>query len=406
MKRKVQHNGTPRFSLLAGIKVLDLTNSIAGPYATMQLADLGADVVKVEQPPKGDDARAWGPPFLNGASLWFLSSNRNKLGLSLDYSQPAGRAVLSALIEKADVLVTNFRPTLQNKFGIDYATTSKLRPSLIHCSITGFGLTGPKREFACYDLIAEGYSGVMDLTGEADGLPQKVGTPAADLLAGMDAAYGIVSALFDRQRTGKGHQVDISLVESMTRFMAPRIVPFMGSGSLPRRTGARDSVIAIYQTFDTADEPITLGLGSDAVFRRFCAAIGKPDWAEDSRNGSNALRRERRASLVEEIQTVLKSKGREHWLVLFSSHSVPSGPIYRLDEVVRDEQLLERNLFFSMNGNDVSIPQVGTGWHLDGEPNVHTRPPPELGQDTQDVLATWLDMPADKIEQLSRERVI
>ncbi len=394
------------FTLLKGIRVLDLTNSIAGPYATLQLADLGAEVVKVETPGSGDTSREWGPPFLDGISLWFLSVNRNKRSISLDYTKDKGRELLYSLAAAADVVVTNLRPAALRKFRLEYRDLVTLRKDLIYCSITGFGLTGARRELPCYDLIAEGYSGVMDLTGEPDNEPQKVGTPAADLLAGMDAAYAIVSALFDRQRSGSGHFIDVSLVESMTRFLAPRIVPFLGSGELLRRSGGKDSVIAIYQTFRTADELITLGLGTDGIFRRFCEAIGHSEWANDAEYADNAKRQARRAKLVASIQQALITQTRSHWLSLFEKCGVPAGPINRLDEVTRDPHLRRRGLFYRIPAAGAAIPQVGTGWQLDGEVNGYVSPPPSLGAETDQVLSTWTAMSTAEIERLRSEQII
>ena len=293
----------PANPLLAGVTVVDLTTSIAGPYATMLLADMGARVIKVERPGKGDDCRAWGPPWLDGESLWFLSVNRNKESVTLDYSGDAGRKVLHDMVKKADVVIVNLVERVQKKLGIDYAALKAVKPDLVFVSLTGFGLTGARKDFPCYDLIAEGYSGVMDLTGEADSPPQKVGTPAADLISGMDAAMATLAALFDRAKTGRGHHIDIAMVDSMTRFMAPRIVPYLGSGEVPQRTGAKDSVIAVYQAFDTQDKPLTLGLGNDAIWqtvlagggaagkRRGCAPCqqrGSPRRARRNRRGHSA----------------------------------------------------------------------------------------------------------------------
>ena len=306
--------GTP-LALLKGVSVLDLTTSIAGPYAAMLLGDMGAEVIKVERPGKGDDCRAWGPPWLDGESLWFLSVNRNKQSVTLDYTGDAGRAVLHDLVRKADVVIVNLTDRVQKKLGVDYAALSALRADLVHVSLSGFGLTGARKDFPCYDLIAEGYSGVMDLTGEAESPPQKVGTPAADLIAGMDAAYATLAALFDRDRrggSGKGHKLDIAMIDSMTRFMSPRIVPYLGSGIVPHRTGARDSVISVYQTFDTKDRPITLGLGNDGIFKRFWQAVGQPAVADDPGYATNADRCAVRADVVEQIQTVLRTQTREH----------------------------------------------------------------------------------------------
>lgn len=391
--------------LLAGVRVLDLTTSIAGPYATLLLADLGAAVVKIERPGTGDDARAWGPPFLDGQSLWFMSVNRNKRSVALDYSKPAGLAALHALVAAADVIVVNLVARIQRKLGVDYATLSALNPRLVHVSITGFGLTGPNADAPCYDLIAEGYSGVMDLTGELDQDPQKVGTPAADLLAGSDAAMGALAAIVARARTGRGRAVDVSMVESMTRFMTPRVVSYLGSGELPRRSGGKDSVIAIYQTFETADEPMTLGLGNDAIFARFCEAIGRPELASDPRYASNAHRRAQRPALVAEIASVLAREPRAHWLALCAQARIPAGPINRLDEVVRDPTLAARGLFYTARRGETPVPQVGLGIHFDANAHTFREPPPLLGEHTREVFRSWLDWSEGQVDELDRAGV-
>jgi crotonobetainyl-CoA:carnitine CoA-transferase CaiB-like acyl-CoA transferase len=381
--------GWPAFDLLDGVRILDFTNSIAGPYATLLLADLGADVVKVEHPHNGDDTRAWGPPFLGEDSLWYLSVNRNKSSVALDVRDLEVRPVVERLLGAADVVVVNLRPSVQQRLRLDAQAVRAIRPDVIHCSITGFGLTGGRREMACYDLIAEGHSGVMDLTGEPDGPPQKIGTPAADLLAGMDAAFGVVAALLDRERTGRGHDLDISLTESMTRFLAPRLMAYLGSGEAPRRSGGRDSVIAIYQVFDTQDDPITLGLGNDRIFGRFCEAIERPAWVDVSRYADNRERRTHRHELVAMIQEVLLAKPRQHWLELFDRYEVPAGPINGVHDVVADAALLQRGMFYAIEQDGESIPQVGTGWHLNGMPNGRASRPPALGADTDEVLDRW-----------------
>ncbi|WP_082584239.1 CaiB/BaiF CoA transferase family protein [Noviherbaspirillum sp. Root189] len=388
-------------NLLEGIRVLDMTTSVAGPYAGLLLADLGAEVAKIERPEQGDDARAWGPPFLDGESLWFLSVNRNKQSVTLDTSQPAGRETLRALVSKADVMLTNQVLRSQKKLGIDYETLKAVNPRLIHVSITGFGLSGPNADLPCYDLIAEGYSGVMDLTGEADGDPQKVGTPAADLLAGQDAALATLAAIIARNRTGFGQEIDVSMVESMTRFLTPRIIPFLGSGELPRRAGGKDSVIAIYQTFDAEDAPLTLGLGNDGIWIRFCNAIGRQDMAADPRLANNEGRRRHRPEIVEEIQKALRTKPRSHWLALFAKSRVPAGPINRLDEVVQDPAMQERGLFFSLERNGFAIPQIGLGIRFDGNSHACRSAPPRLGEDTMKVFKTWLDWDDTRLAALA-----
>jgi len=379
------------FDLLDGVRVLDLTTSIAGPYATLLLADFGADVVKIERPGTGDDARAWGPPFLDGDSLWFLSVNRNKRSVAVDYTDGPGRALFEALVAAADVVVVNQVPRVQAKLRTDARSLMALNSGLIHASVTGFGLTGERCDKPCYDLIAEGYSGVMDLTGEADSPPQKVGTPAADLLAGHDLALAVAAALVRKGRTGQGAEIDVSMVESMTRFMVPRIASYLGSGEVPVRSGARDSVIAIYQVFETADDPMTLGLGNDAIWRRFWVAIGQPERGTEEATATNAGRRQGRAALVAEIQAILATRPRAEWLALFDAHNVPAGPIQRVDEVCADRHLHDRGFLYTLERNGKRpAPQVGTGVQIDGRPNAPRHAPPNLGADETAIRADWL----------------
>ncbi|CAO3433498.1 CaiB/BaiF CoA transferase family protein [Azospirillum doebereinerae] len=378
-------SGTP-FGMLSGVRILDLTTSVAGPYATQLLGDFGADVIKIERPGGGDDARAWGPPFLDGESLWFLSVNRNKRSVTLDYTRPEGLAILLDLTRQADVVIVNMVQRTQDKLGISFETLSAVKPDLIFAAITGFGLTGGRAALPCYDLIAEGYSGVMDLTGEPDGPAQKVGSPAADMLSGQDAALAICAALLERTRTGKGRKIDVALVESMTRFMTPRIVTYLGSGELPRRSGGRDSVIAIYQVFETADQPMTVGLGNDGIWRRFCAAVGRPDWAGEARYSDNAKRREARPEIVAGIQEILRARPRTEWLALFAEAKIPAGPINRLDEVAEDPELLARGTLYALRDGERTVPQINLGIQIDGAPTTPRMPPPRLGQHTAAIL--------------------
>jgi crotonobetainyl-CoA:carnitine CoA-transferase CaiB-like acyl-CoA transferase len=391
---------------LNGTRVLDLTSSIAGPYATMLLGDFGADVLKVERPAAGDDSRAWGPPFLDGESLWFLAVNRNKRSLTLEWGKPEGAAVLRDLIARTDVMVVNQPPRVLRKLGIDPEQARAIRPDLIYAAITGFGLTGARADWTGYDLIAEGYSGVMDLTGEAGGEPQKVGTPAADMLAGQDAAMGVLAALLARTRTGAGRTIDVSLLDSMTRFLSCRIVPYLGSGEVPRRSGGKDSVIAIYQAFATRDEPMTLGLGNNAIWQRFWQAVGHPERAANPAHASNADRRAARGEIVAEIQALLLTERRAHWLHVCAAARVPAGPINRVDEVAADPALHERALLYCLEAEGRFIPQVGTGIRFDDAPPSPRLPPPRLGADSDAVLAEWLGYDADKVSLLRTSKLI
>ena len=394
------------FTFLEGVRVVDLTTSVAGPSATMLLADMGAEVLKIERPVGGDDARAWGPPFLDGESLWFLSINRNKKSVALDYSRPEGLDILHRLVRLADVVMLNLPPRVARKLKVDAETLRSLHSELIYASITGFGLEGERADWTCYDLIAEGYSGVMDLTGAAGGDPQKIGTPAADMLAGQDAAFAVVSALFERQRTGKGHVVDIALVDSMTRFLTCRVVPYLGSGEVPTRSGGKDSVIAIYQSFETADDPITLGLGNDNLWQRFWEAVGQHDIAEHPEFKTNTDRRQQRQDIVARIAAILRDKPRSYWLALFRDARIPAGPINSVDQVVADEALLGRGMFYrAANPGARPVPQVGTGIIVDGISNSPRLMPPRLGEHTNDVLKELLGIGETELRNLAEKSI-
>lgn len=393
-------------SFLSDVLIVDLTTSIAGPYATMLLGDFGAEVVKIERPGTGDDARGWGPPFLDDESLWFVSVNRNKRSVSLDTRSDEGRAILYDLVRRADVVVLNQPLATQKKLGLDYETLKAIREDLVFVSITGFGLEGERANYTCYDLIAEGYSGIMDITGAQGGDPQKIGAPAADMLAGQDAAMATLAALFDRAKSGKGRRIDVSLVESMTRFLSCRIVPYMGSGETPTRTGGTDSVIAIYQSFDTADLPITLALGNDRIWRRFWDALGNPEYAAKPEFESNTDRRMNRERIVADIADILITKPRSYWLKVLADARVPAGPINRVDEVVADPALQERGLCFTLNYDGKLVPQVGLGIQFDGAYAIPSRIPPRLGEHTEAVLTEMLGLTPLEIEQLNDAGIV
>jgi len=374
------------FELLKGVRVLDLTTSVAGPYATMLLSDFGAEVIKIERP-EGDDARHWGPPFLDGQALWFACVNRNKKSVVLDVRTSEGRSDLEALVAEVDVFVTNQPTDVQRKLSLDYAAISSINNGIVFVSISGFGLSGERSELTCYDLIAEGYSGIMDVTGTPDRPPQKIGAPAADMLAGQDAAMATLAALYDRRTSGRGRLIDISLLESMTRFLSCRICSYLGSGEVPVRSGGTDSVIAIYQSFETADKPLTLSLGSDSIWKRFWSALGEPAYADRPEFGSNTKRRAHRAEIVADIQARLATRGRAEWLEIFAMARIPAGPINSVDQLVQDKALQKRGMFFNIDdGSQGARPQVGLGIHIDGHPSVPRSAPPALGQHTKEIL--------------------
>lgn len=395
------------FDLLAGVRVVDLTTSIAGPSGTMLLADMGAEVIKIERPGGGDDARSWGPPFLEGQSLWFASVNRNKKSVALDYSNPVGLDLLYRLISQADVLVVNLPPRVARKLKVNPEALSAIRPDLIYASITGFGLTGPRADWTCYDLIAEGYSGIMDVTGAAGGEPQKIGAPAADMLAGQDAAFATVAALYARKTTGKGRVIDVALVDSMTRLLTCRIASYLGSGELPTRSGGTDSVIAIYQTFATADEPMTLALGNDNLWQRFWIAVGDRGYAEADEFKTNADRQRNRGKIVSRIEAILREKPRSHWLAVLREARIPAGPINDLSQVIADDAMLARGMFYRVpSGEGGSIPQVGTGIVIDGDCASPRSAPAILGQHTDEILEGLLGLTEQERQTLAEEKTI
>jgi crotonobetainyl-CoA:carnitine CoA-transferase CaiB-like acyl-CoA transferase len=308
--------------------------------------------------------------------------------------------VLKELVSKCDALVTNQLPKVRAKLGTDDETLSLLNPALVYVSVTGFGTGGVRGAWPCYDIIAEGYSGIMEVTGTAESGPQKIGTPAGDLLAGQDAALSCVAALLDARSTGKGHYIDVSMVESMTRFLIPRATVYLGSGEVPQRTGAKDSVIAIYQTFRTNDSIITLALNSDPVWNRFWEVVGNKDYGADERFKDNAGRRKWRAEIVEKIQGLLLTKAKAEWLKLFNDSGVPAGPILSVKETTEDEELLDRGMFFATEAGGSLIPQVGLGIRVDGSDAGFRSPPPELGQDTETVLSSLLGYDESRLGEL------
>jgi len=394
------------YSLLAGVTVLDLSTSVAGPYATMLLSDFGARVVKIERRGEGDDARSWGPPFLDNDSLWFIAMNRNKESLTLDITASRGKSVLLDLVAKADVMLVNQSRRVVKKLGIDPEAMTAANPRLIYVSVTGFGFDGERADWPCYDLIAEGYSGVMDLTGELNGRPQKVGAPAADMLAGQDAAMATMAALFARHTTGRGSVVDVALVDSMTRFLSCRIASYLGSGDPARRSGGTDSVIAVYQSFETADEPLTLGLGNSRIWKRFWKTVGRPEYGDRAEFSTNAERRAARSVIVAEIQAILRQKPRSQWLAQFATARVPAGPINRIDELPQDEELVRRGLLYYLEDGERTTPQVGTGIQINGVANVPRSGPPRMGAHTRAILQTMLGYDTAMIDALSLDGTI
>jgi crotonobetainyl-CoA:carnitine CoA-transferase CaiB-like acyl-CoA transferase len=380
-------SAAPDSGPLAGVRVVDLSTSYAGPTATMYLGDMGADVIKVERPGTGDDARGWGPPFVGEEAAWFLSANRNKRSVCLDVGKPEGRDALLRLLAGADVFVESLNPAKLEARGLDPDTLRRRFPGLIYCALSGFGLDGPQHDRPGYDLIAQARSGLMSVTGARGGTPQRVSTALSDVVAGLVAAFAIAAALHRRQRTGEGELVDVALLEADLALMAPRIAAHLAGEPEPLPSGGTDSVLAIYQPFETADRPIVLAVGNDRMWQRCCEVLGFEVLAADPELATNAGRRERREELVETIGARLAEEVAEEWLVRFAAAGVPCQPVQTLSEVVEDEQVRARGVL-----GEAGHPEAGeyrsvrAPWRLGSADRGEHRPPPVLGAHTVEVL--------------------
>jgi formyl-CoA transferase len=370
---------------LDGIRVADFTQALSGPYCTMLLADLGADVVKVERPGRGDDSRHWGPPFVGDTAAYFLAVNRNKRSLELDLHTPGGREAAAALVAKSDVVVENWRPGTAARLGLDAATLRERHPRLVHCSISGFGSDGPPR--AGYDQIVQGMSGWMSLTGDGAGQPTKAGVPVGDISAGMFAAHGIMAALFKRERTGEGSVVDVAMLDSLVAMLAYQATRFFATGVPPLREGNQHATIAPYGTFPTKDGSLNVCVGNDQQFQRLCEALNTQQLGGDSRYQTNPLRLEHRAELTDDLSKVFRELTSADLLERLELAGVPAGPIRTLDEVFADEDVQRRALQLRVEHDalgEVSVP--GGPWRIDSQPVSARLPPPVLGQHTAQIL--------------------
>ncbi|GBD16223.1 Acetyl-CoA:oxalate CoA-transferase [bacterium HR26] len=372
---------------LAGIRVVDLTRVMAGPYCTMLLGDLGADVVKIERPGTGDDTRSWGPPFIDGVSAYYLCVNRNKRSLTLDLKHPAGQEILWRLIERADVLVENFSPGTVERLGFGYAAVRSRRPQVVYCSISGFGQTGPGKDRTAYDQIVQGMSGLMSVTGFPDGEPTRFGVPIADIAAGMFAAYAIVAALFHRERTGEGQYIDTSMLGGQVALLTYQAGIYFATGETPKRTGNAHPIVAPYQTFRTADGYVNIAAGNDAIFARLCRALGLEHLLEDPRFQTNAGRITNLPALVESIEAALKNYRTAEVVALLDAAEVPCGPIYTVPEVFADPQVQHLELRQRVPHPALGeVDQLGFPYRFSASPAVIRRHPPLLGEHTEEVL--------------------
>src|SRR5437899_1359715 len=389
---------------LHGITVVDLTRVLSGPYCSMLLADMGARVIKIEQPGKGDDTRAWGPPFLNGESAYFLCVNRNKESLTLDFKHPEGRAIVDRLLDRADVMVENFRPGTLARLGLDYASLAPSYPRLIYASVSGFGQTGPRRNEAGYDAVMQGEGGLMSITGAADGPPFRLGVAIADIVSGMFAAQGITLALFARERTGRGQQVDIGMLDSVAALLTYQAAIYFATGSAPSRMGNRHPTIVPYETFSAADGDFVLAVGNDDQWRRLCEAA---DLEDDGRFATNRARVTRYDELKPLLDERLRRRPRAEWIARLAAAGVPCGSVRDLHDVFADAQLAARDMVATLNHPAIgSLRLLGIPVKLSDTPASVRTAPPTLGQHTDAVLQTDLGMSASDLATLRARGVI
>ncbi len=372
---------------LEDIKVVDLTRTLAGPFCTMLLGDMGADVIKIEEPEKGDETRSW-TPFWNGESTQFLSFNRNKRSLSLDLKTEEGIEIVSKLAAGADVMIESFRSGALDRMGLGYEAISRLNPRIVYCSVSGYGRTGPMADMPGYDLIIQAYSGLMHLTGEPDGLPQRVGFSLVDLFAGMMAFGSVVTALRHRDRTGEGQWVEASLLDGQVATLSYHATGYMGTGVEPHRMGSGHPSLVPYQSFPASDGFFILGCGNQGLWERTCRAIERTDLLEDPRFFTNTARVEHRGECVAILSEVFKSKSVEHWVKLISDAGIPCGPINRVSDVVSNPQVLARNMVADIphpNVQELRVPN--SPLKLAATPPSVRRPPPLLGQHNEEILS-------------------
>ena len=391
---------------LTGLTVLDLTRVLSGPYCTMMLADMGARVIKVEHPGRGDETRAWGPPFVGGESAYFLSTNRNKESVTLDFKQPGGRKVLDLLLDKADVVVENFRPGTLGRLGLDYDTLRTGRPRLVYCSISGFGQTGPRRHQPGYDAVIQAEGGLMSVTGAADGPAFRVGVAIADLVAGMFAAHGIVLALYTRDRTGRGQYVDVGMLDGVVSMLSYHASMHLATGTVSKRIGNRHATIAPYDTFTAADGELFLAVGNDDQFRRFCEATGLQALAADTRFATNPARVVNHRDLRARLASVLGERPRAQWIDLLTEAGVPCGAVRDVPDALADPQILARHMIEAVEHATAGpLKVLGVPIKLSETPGSVRTAPPTLGQHTSQVLSE-LGVGGDEIDELRRTGAI
>lgn len=405
---------------LDGIKVLDLTRVLAGPWCTQILGDLGADVIKIERPGTGDDTRAWGPPFMadmdgneTDQATYYMATNRNKRSVTIDMATAQGQALLKEMAARSDILVENFKTGGLTQYGLDYESLSKLNPRLVYCSVTGFGQDGPYAQRAGYDLLVQAASGMMSVTGQPDdvpgGGPVRVGVALTDLFTGVYASTAVLAALKVRERTGAGQHIDMALLDVGMAILANQATAFLNTGVAPGRLGNCNPSLAPYQDFPTKDGAMLLGIGNDGQFARFCDAAGKPEWATDERFVTNTQRVRNRPILIEMMVVITRTRTTAEWIALLEDKAVPCGPINNIAQAFEDPQVKARGLELRLPrdaGDGIqSIGCVASPIRLSKNPPVLRHAPPALGQHTDEVLAE-MGFTSTRIEKLREDRVI
>ena len=385
---------------LTGLKILDLSRILAGPTCTQLLGDMGADVIKIEKPDGGDDTRKWGPPYVEGIdgkttseSAYYLSSNRNKRSVAIDIASKEGAALIKELAAKCDVFIENFKQGGLAKYGLSYADLKDELPGLVYCSITGFGQTGPNAHRAGYDLLAQGFGGIMSLTGEVDGEPMKVGVGIADVMTGMYASTAILAALRHRDATGEGQHIDLSLVDTKLSWMVNEGVNYLLSGDEPKRRGNQHPNIVPYQVFEVSDGHILVAVGNDGQFERFCTVIGTPELAKDPKYSTNPQRLANREELLETLAAQLKTHGKDDVLSQMEQQGIPGGPINTIAEAFSSSQTKARDMLVTLpyqHAASGSVELIGNPIKFSKTPITYNRPPPVCGEHTDEVLAEWL----------------
>ena len=391
---------------LEGMIVLDLTQIMAGPVCTMLLADMGADVIKIEKPNGGDDTRRMGPPFTGGWASGFLALNRNKRSLGLDLRDENGKKAFLRLLEKADVVVENFRPGVMDRLGLGYGELSRLNPSLIYCSISGFGATGPYSQRGGFDLVAQGMSGLMSVTGFPDSPPAKVGVPITDISAGTQAALGILCAYIHMQKTGHGQFVDASLVEAGIFYTIWESALYFSEGEIPGPLGSAHRVSAPYQALRTSDGHINIGAATQATWEQFCRATGLEALIEDERFRRPGDRKAREAELAVLLEITLSQQPTSYWLELLEAAGVVAGPIYNMEQVYQDEQVLSRDMVVDLKDPDLgTLRHIGVPIKLSATPGKIRRRAPALGEHSREVLEA-IGYTGDEVEALVQAGVV